>query len=259
MTFLQGPQEAYAGNNAKRHIGFGGGWEVGGLRDRGISPLYYSGHHALARAGYYYISDSTLAGISTNFSWGRIIPAIYPGPDGSEMKSIRGSLDFRLLRYAGNLFGEKIRLHAGGTMASSFGFYEHNNLMNSARKSYSFSTINVTGSLSGDINITGRDFRVSFTAGIPVLSFIVRPAHSYIKPDGFLDHNTGKLRSLFSSIETASMKSYTGAGTEISVEHTLDSGNKVRLAYRWQYSDHRSVNRLETGMHGISVKTLFSL
>ncbi|TVR74184.1 MAG: hypothetical protein EA408_03205 [Marinilabiliales bacterium] len=259
MTFLQAPQETYAGNSAKRHIGFGGGWQAGGLRDRGISPLYYSGHYGLAQAGYYYISDSTLAGISTNFSWGRIIPAIYPGPDGSEIISIRGSLDFQLLRYAGTLTGEKIRLHAGGTMTSNIGFYEHNNLMNSAKKNYSFSTLNVTGSISDAINIMGRDFMVSFTASIPVISFIVRPSQSYIKPEGFLDHNTGNIRSFFSSIEIASLNRFAGAVTETAIERTLSSGNKIQLGYKWQYFSHMNENRLESAMHGISIKTFFSL
>jgi hypothetical protein len=40
-----------AGENRSRHFHIGGGWAYSGLRDHGLSPLYYAGNHALISTG----------------------------------------------------------------------------------------------------------------------------------------------------------------------------------------------------------------
>ncbi len=250
---------ANTGEPATKYIGIGAGWTYGGLRDYGISPLYYSGHHASGEAGYLIYSDSLMVQIEAGYSHGTISPSIYPGPDGSKMKSIKASADLHYLRYAGSIAGDRIRIYAGGMLTSRFGYYEHNNLMNSARKNYIFSALNLGGGLAREINAGSGRSMIIFTVEVPVVSLIMRPSYSYIRPEGFLNHNTGNLESFFSSIEISSVNRFTGAGTSLAIERKLNSGNKLSLRYRWEYFDHKNPNRLKSALHGLSIKTLFSL
>lgn len=244
---------------ATKYIGIGAGWTYGGLRDHGISPLYYSGHHASGEAGYHIYSDSLLAHVEAGYSHGSISPSIYPGPDGSKMKSIKARADFQYLRYTGSVAGGRVKVYAGGMLTSRFGYYEHNNLMNSAKKNYIFSTLNLGAGLSREINIGAGKSMILFTFDLPVISLILRPSFSYIKPEGFLNHNTGNLQSVFSSIELSSLNRFAGAGTSLAIERKLNSGNMIRLGYRWEFFDHKNSNRLKSTLHGLSVKTFFSL
>ncbi len=250
--------EAKTDSPAAKFLGTAAGYTYGGLRDYGISPLYYGGHHITGEAGYYLYKDSILFNIEAGFSHGTVRPSIYPGPDGSKMKSIKAGADINYMRYAGSI-GERAKIFAGGIMVSRFGFYEHNNLMNSAKTNYIYSTINAGGKLTREIDAGSGRYMLLVTVDVPVLAFITRPAYSYIKPEGFLNHNTGNIRSFFSSIEISSINRFTGIGTNVEIERKLSNGNTVRLGYSWEFFDHKNSNRLKSALHGITIKKFFSL
>ena len=249
--------EGYSGEGKHRHLNIGAGWAHMGLRDKGISPLYYSGSHLFFASGFKHRTDSLLNHLEVNFLYGSITPAIYPGLTISQMQSFRAGISFSHMRLAGNLFGNKGKFFLGGIIGSQFTYYEHNQFANSAKNNFSFSTISISSSLSYPLSANERKYNLALQIYMPVIAFIIRPTYSYIQPEGFLDHNTGNLQSLFNSIEVSSLNKFLGLGSELSFKYRLRNNNGLRMGYRWEYSGHNNINQLKTATHGIILQTFF--
>ena len=249
--------EGHSGERKHLHLNIGAGWAHMGLRDKGISPLYYSGSHLFFASGFKHQTDSLLNQLEVNFLYGSITPVIYPGLTISQMQSFRTGISFSHMRFAGNLLGNKGKFFLGGIIGSQFTYYEHNQFANSAKNNFSFSTISISSSLSYPLPANERKYNLTLQLYMPVVAFIIRPAHSYIKPEGFLDHNKGNLLSLLNSIEVASLNKFFGLGSELSFKYRLRNNNALRMGYRWEYSGHNNINQLKTATHGIILQTFF--
>jgi hypothetical protein len=249
--------EGYSGERKHRQFNIGAGWAHMGLRDRGISPLYYSGNHLFLAAGFNHRTEKISNQLEVNFLYGNLSPAIYPGLNLSQMQSFKAGISFSHMRLAGNLIGNKGFFFLGGIIGSQFAYYEHNQFANSAKKNFSFSTINISSSLSYPFSLNERECNLSLQIYMPVIAFIIRPNHSYIRPEGFLDHNAGNLQSLFNSVEIASLNKFFGLGSELSFRYKLRSNNTLRIGYRWEYTGHNNINKLKTATHGIILQTFF--
>ncbi len=249
--------EGYSGEEKHLHLNIGAGWAHMGLRDKGISPLYYSGSHLFFASGFKRHTDSRLNHLEANFMYGGITPDTYQSLTTSQMQSFRTGISFSHMRFTGNLFGHKGKFFLGGNIGSQFTYYEHNQFVNSAKNYFSFSTISISSSLSYPLPANERKYNVALQLYMPVVAFIIRPAHSYIKPEGFLDHNTGNLQSFINSIEVASLNKFFGLGSELSFKYRLRNSNALRMGYRWEYSGHDNINQLKTATHGIILQTFF--
>lgn len=251
--------EIYPTENKTRYISTGGGWAHMGLRDNGISPLYYSGNHPCFYAGFQSRTDTTRNSLKIGLLYGSVTPSIYPQLTSSEMKIIKPVVSYSHMRLAGNFFNGKGKLFLGGVMETQFASYEHNRLTNSARNNYFFSTLNISSSLS--LSLFTKEMReIKLHAGlfIPVVVFAVRPSYAYIKPAGFLDHETGHLQSLIKSVEISSLNKFIGTDSYFSLGYKTKNNNIISIGYSWEFFDHNTANRLESSTHMLTLKTMFN-
>ncbi len=252
--------EGYSEDRKQRHFYVGAGWAHIGLRDKGISPLYYNGNHLFLTAGYNHRTEKTSNQLEANFLYGNITPTIstiYPGQNLLQIQSFKSGISFSHMRFAGNLSGDKGFFFLGGIIGSQFTYYEHNQFANSAKNNFSFSTFNISSSLAYPLSLNARECDLSLQIYMPVIALIIRPTYSYIRPEGFLDHNTGNLQSLLNSIEIVSLNKFFGLGSELSFKYKLRNNSALRFGYRWEYSGHNNINQLKTATHGIILQTFF--
>lgn len=241
-----------------RYLNAGAGWAYMGMRDKGITPLYYSGGHALFESGYYNRKDSVLNRIDISFMTGNMSPVIYPELTLSVMKSLKGNISYSHLRFAGALNRHNGKLFLGGNWKTQYAYYRHNLFTNSSRTSYFLSQINIDGLLSFEFDRNDKMWLLEFGLAMPLVTFIVRPDYAYIFPAGFLDHNSNTLQSAIQSIEIAAPHKFFGLASAVALEYKLRSNHALRIKYTWEYFGHHSSNMLNSATHGIGLQTLFN-
>lgn len=249
--------ESYSKQKTNRYLNIGAGWGHMGLRDQGISPLYYSGNHLFITAGYSKVKDKYVNHLGADLLHGNITPTKYPDPDFSQMNSFRAGVSFSHMRSAGSFASNKVKIFLGGIIDSRFTFYEHNQFINSAKNNFSFSTLSLGKSFIYPFPVNGKQHKIELLIHMPVIALIVRPNHSYISPQGFLDHSTGNFQSVLNSIEVASLNRFFGLGSELSFKYQFRNNNALGIGYRWEYYGHENFNQLKTATHGIVLQTFF--
>jgi hypothetical protein len=241
-----------------RHFNLGGGWALSGMRDEGLSPLYYSGNHIYASSGLRSSTDTRMLFADIGFITGIISPAINPELTDSHMRNVNLQLNVAHLRQAGEWFNDYLSLFLGGSIGSEFAYYRHNQFINNSITVYSVNSLNLDTRVSYRFSVNQRGYLIALRAYMPVVSFLIRPDFAYIMPSGFLDHSTGNLKSLINSLEITSLNRFFSLHSNLSFEYTLSNRNALRVQYKWQFSNHRNQNRLTSATHGIMLQTMFN-
>lgn len=235
----------------------GAGWAHYGIRDKGISPLYFNGSHTIITSSLKLGGDSIFNNVEMNFLFGNITPAIYPEQTSSRMKSLKGGLNYSHMRLVTTFSNGKARLYLGGILDLKFAWYNHNQMTNSSENSYFFNTLNVSTTFSYPLIINERDCKIELRLFVPVAAAVLRPSYSYIKPAGFMDHSAGHTMSVINSFEYLTLNKFFGAGSEISLKFILGN-NPVKVVYRWEYAGHNNINRLDSATHFIALQRVFN-
>jgi hypothetical protein len=240
-----------------RHFNLGGGWAWSGIRDEGLSPLYYSGNHVYVNSGLHSRTDTRLFFADIGFVTGVITPAINPELTDSHMRNINLQLNIAHLRQAGTLLND-FSLFLGGSIGSEFAYYRHSQFVNNYITVYSINTVNLDSRISYRFAVNQRECVIAFRTFLPVVSFLIRPDFAYIMPSGFLDHSSGNLKGLANSLEISSLNRFFSLNSNLSFEYILGNSNALRVHYTWQYSNHKNQNRLTSATHGIVLQTMFN-
>jgi hypothetical protein len=241
------------------HLIFGAGWASLGIRDMGMSPLYYSGSHFYGNAGHLIRRDNYLSALDIRFLYGTIYPGIYPELTSSGMNSLKAGGSYSYLRLTGSFAEGEGKLFTGGTLNSQFGHYKHHRFTNSAINQYFATTLGISGLASYPIELGQKQFLVVFHTHVPLVAATVRQAFAYIKPSGFLDHETGNFQSFFKSIDIHTLNNFFSLETVISIEYRFENDNAWRIGYRWEYFGHYNYNVMKSATHGIFIQTLLNL
>ncbi len=237
----------------------GAGWSGLGIRDNGVSPLYYSGSHLSGYAGYMKSSHAFLSTLNIRVLYGTIHPDIYPDLTDAGMKNLKAGGSYSYMRFAGIFAGGAGKLFFGGTLDSNLGHYKHNKYTNSAINQYFVTSLGLSGQASYSLDRDKNNFLLAFNLHVPFIAAIVRNGYAYIKPDGFLNHGTGNVQSFFRSIDIESLNNFFSLESELSLDYRLKDDNTWRIGYRWGYFGHKNSNVLKSATHGIYIQTLINL
>jgi hypothetical protein len=236
----------------------GAGWANLGIRDMGISPLYYSGSHLYGNAGYLRSSDTFLSEFNISVFYGRVHPDIYPDLTNAGMNSLKAGGSYSYMRFAGNFASGEGKLFIGGTLNSQLGHYKHNKFTNSSINQYFVTSLGLNGQVSYPLDRDQNNYLLVFNVHMPFAAAIVRNGFAYIKPSGFLDHETGNFLSFFKSIDFQSLNNFSSLESVLSLEYRLKNENIWRIGYRWEYFGHDNYNVLKSATHGIFIQTLLN-
>ncbi len=249
----------YAETDKKRYLNLGGGWAYSGLRDMGLSPLYYDGNHGFLSAGMNTERANRYNSFDIVFVAGNISPAINPELTDSEMLNMIVDIDFSHLRPAGSLFGNNnVKLFLGGSIRSELANYRHNLFVNNALTAYSISTLNLNGRITYSFKRNERNYLLAFHTQLPLAAGIIRPSYAYIIPSGFLNHSNGNFQGVISSMEFSTVNRFFRLNSSISLEYSLKNNNAFRIYYKWEYFNHKNENQLTSATHGIGLQTMFN-
>jgi hypothetical protein len=149
-------------------------------------------------------------------------------------------------------------LPSGGSIGTRFSYYRHNLFVNSAITNYSITTLNLHSLLTYRLPPENRVSFIELAFYMPAAAFIIRPDYAYILPSGFIDHDSGTLKSIVNSVEFASFDQFFGLRSDLSYTYHFKSNNALRIGYNWEFSNHREENQLQSASHGIRLQTLIN-
>jgi hypothetical protein len=244
------------GAEGTRHLLLGGGWTHYGIRDMGISPLYYSGSHFSGNTGFQIQGERSRNMIDISFITGTVEPAINPVFTQSRMKNLKGELNFTHLRNGGSVAGTKAKWFMGGSWNTQFAYYKHNQYTNSAINHFLISSLGVSSMVS--YPIVDNRLLMTVRVNVPLVAAIVRPGYAYIKPRGFMNHENSYLESLINSIELSTLNRFSGFSTGFSTEYAFGNNSILLIGYRWEYIGHNDSNTLKLATHGIFFQKIFN-
>ena len=259
---VQGNDSTYidsSGTGKFRYITGGGGWAWHGLRDMGMSPMYYRGSHIYGITGYEARNENLIQFIYAGLLSGAVSPSIYPELTGSRMKSVIADASYSFLRQAGNFGNERGEWFLGGTFSGQFAFYKHNLFSNSAVNQHFLSTAGINSRISYPVGNSRRELTMVFQIHVPLLAAVLRNSYAYIKPDGFLVHENSNIESFYKSLEVFTVNKFSGVRTDLFVEYRLQNSNAWRLGYQWEYFEHRNVNLLKAARHGLYLHLMLNI
>ena len=99
---------------------------------------------------------------------------------------------------------------------------------------------------SGLLPFFNKNFVIQYDLGLPFGTYYLRPG--YVKPF---------LAEKLSSKGSAFWGDYYLLDSRTDLIWLLPNGNQLRLSYNWEYTQLDVLNKLQTGLHQISLSTIF--
>jgi hypothetical protein len=255
LSFVQ----SFGQTDTERFFKFSPGYALQQGRDEGMSPLTYSGSHFNGVIGLSKIKTKTkcLRSLDIEAMAGRMRADLPREVGRSVADAFRMQLDFTQQRQVKTLLEEKIRVFVGGSynMLANGRFhkrYSNNNI------NYEFSAaIGPSASVLYDFEIGKKAFQLSGRIDLPILAFNIRPAFASSIPEGFIAQESSNVGAFFESGRVQTLNRFFRLRNELAVQHTLKNGNRVFLAYRWDYYQIKTHHPVQMAVHQILLGWLF--
>jgi hypothetical protein len=249
--------QSFGQTDTERFFKFSPGYALQQGRDEGMSPLTYSGSHFNGVIGLSKIKNKCLRSLDLEVMAGRMRADLPREVFPSRADAFRVQLDYTQQRQVKTLYEEKIRVFVGGSyhMLASARLHKRytNNDIN-----YEFSAaIGPSASILYDFEIGKKAFQLSGRIDLPILAFNIRPAFASSIPEGFIAQENSTVGAFFESGRVQSLNRFFRLRNELAVQHTLKNGNRVFLAYRWDYYQIKTHHPVQMAVHQILLGWLF--
>jgi hypothetical protein len=166
-------------------------------------------------------------------------------------------LDYSQQRQVKTLHEEKIRVFVGGSYHMLANARLHKRYTNNDIN-YEFSTsIGPSASILYDFEIGKKAFQLSGRMDLPILAFNIRPAFASSIPEGFIARESSNLGAFFESGRVQTLNRFFRLRNDLALQHTLKNGNRVFLAYRWDYYQIKTHHPVQMAVHQILLGWLF--
>lgn len=244
----------------EHYLDVGPGWSFTRVKDLGMSPLTYQGHHVFPTLKYLRnTEDSIVNKLELQFRYGKTQPKIYPDKTDSRVTSMRADIDYTQLRKAGTFFKDNYEWWFGGSWITFFAMRSHNNYSNNAYN-YDFGTaFSLAGKVRRAFQLFGHLSAVNFQILVPVVTGVVRPRFASSRPKGIDPGESFNGKNFRQSMDIVTFNHYQRLNTKLYLRYFLDNGNYLQLTYAWDYYhfDKIEANELWAASHGVYFATGF--
>lgn len=224
---------------------FGLGYARETVKDNSLSPVSYSGSLGSITLGYYYQNQNWISMLDISGMAG------FQHPDVSTDESIKretttglGRASYRLLRRIITYKG--FRLYGGILSHNLLDYRQHNRYTNSSENYAALFSYGPAFLLQRPFTVFNKNFVIQYDLGLPFGTYYLRPG--YVKPF---------LAEKLSSKGSAFWGDYYLLDSRTDLIWLLPNGNQLRLSYNWEYTQLDVLNKLQTGLHQISLSTIF--
>lgn len=241
----------------ERYLSLHPGYTYLSVRDEGMSPLLYSGHHAAVSADFLKISDKKISDLNAGFSYGYIYPSIYTQSTPSYATSRTFSMGYSYLRKAKTV-NEKLSWYAGAGINNFSAYRTHKLYTNNAANYEVFSSLSFENKFIYDISPGANKSRFQYRLALPLLSWYLRPAYVSSNVEGLLEEYESAFSAVMKSGKWAAADKLLRLSSEISYTWYIKEKHAVQLSYGWNFYSLRSINPVKSANHTLQAGFMFN-
>src|SRR5690554_7707177 len=204
-------------------------------RDKGMSPLMYSGYGFAAGLAWHKTSPKHITEFSLNLSTG-IQYNKYKSPIRYHRGNIQVAHFYKPKKEQGNA------IHWGWFISNVFGHRLNEAYVNFNDHYEYFSNIGPAARYSLPFELNGREVFLSGSDYLQLLGLMIRPSYTSSFPNGFLKEQSTLAKGLVQSAQIIHPGNSWNFGFRPSFIYPLKSGNRLSLGYNYEFYRLKSTN-----------------
>ena len=241
-----------------RHFNLGIGATVPKFLDKSFSALRYQGYAASVTAGLVWARPDTTArhlGYA-RFDYGQMSAFSFAFAD---LNSFRFEGNYRYEVQVKPVGKDRLRWYAGGSFNGLWTLWQFQNFSNNAFNNSFYFSLSPQSTLEYPFRLWKRNFQVSFSAFLPLLTFAVRPSYGTTRLPEFLDEERDEpLRQFLGSGRFTSLNHFFRYSNTWALEYTVRNTNRLRLSYTWNFVRYDEPRLVQSASHHIAIATMFN-
>ena len=241
-----------------RHFNLGIGATLPKFFDESFSALRYQGYAASVTTGLVWARPDTAARhvAHVRFDYGQMSAFSIAYAD---LNAFRFEGHYAYERQAAPLWRDRIRWYVGGNVSGLWTLWQFQNYSNNSFNNSFYFSLSPQTTLEYPFRLWKRNFQVSYTAFLPLLTFAIRPAYGTTRLPEFLDDERDEpVRQFVGSGRLVSFNHYFRYSNTIALEYALRNTNRLRISYTWDFVGYDAPRLVQSASHNITIATMFN-
>ncbi|MEX2592442.1 MAG: hypothetical protein WD426_06680 [Anditalea sp.] len=231
-------------------INISGGFEKSVQRDKGMSPLMYSGSGFFTQMAFYKESEKQSLLLALNF-----VRGTQRSKYGNSIGFNRGSI--RIFNFCHKDKKLTNKLHWGLSTNNVFSHRYNPEFVNFNDHFEYFTNLGPAAKYLYPFKIKGRNLIMEGLAHIQLIGFMIRPSYTSSYPEGFLREQPSIFNGLVNSVKVYHPGNAWNFGFRPKLNYPLKSGNRISLGYQYEFYKLNTPNAV-TQSSGIWFISLFT-
>jgi hypothetical protein len=242
------PSRSFAQNS--NFINISGGFEHLAQRDKGMSPLMYSGSGFFTEMSFYRESEKQSLWVALNFGKG-----MQRSKYGNSIGFNRGSIQAFTFFHPNKKIPNK--LHWGLSLNNVISHRYNPEFVNFNNHFEYFTNIGPAANYLYPFKIKGRSMNLEGLAHLQLIGFMIRPSYTSSYPDGFFRDGISIFNGLLNSVKVYHPGNSWNFGFRPKLNYPLKSGNQVSVGYQYEFYQLNTPNAIthSSGIWFVSLST----
>lgn len=241
-----------------RHFNLGVGYTLPKFLDESSPALRYQGHAGSVAAGLHWSRPDTAARHvgDIRFDYGLMSAFAFAFAD---VNFYRFEGNYRYEKQVRSLWNNRLRWFVGGSFNGLWTLWQFQNFSNNAFNNSFYFSLSPHSTLEFPFRLWRRNFQLSYSAFLPLLTFAIRPSYGTTRFPGFLDDERDEpIRQFLGSGRLTTLNNFFRYSNTLALEYALRNTNRLRLSYTWNYVRYNEPRLVQSASHNITLSTMFN-
>lgn len=241
-----------------RHFNLGVGGALPKFLDESFSVLRYQGYAASVVGGLTWAKpDTTARHIGyVRFDYGQMSAFSFAFAD---LNSFRFEGYYAYEWLVKPLWRDRLRWYAGGNIGGLWTLWQFQSYSNNAFNNSFYVSLSPQTTFEYPFQLWKRNFQVSYSAFLPLLTFAIRPSYGTTRFSEFLDDERDEsVRQFIESGRLASLNNFFRYSNTFALEYALRNTNRLRLSYTWNFVRYTEPRLVQAASHNITLAVMFN-
>ena len=241
-----------------RHFNLGIGATLPKFLDESSSALRYQGYAASVATGLVWARPDTTARhiVNARFDYGQMSAFAFRFAD---VNAFRFEGNYAYERLVKPLWKDRLLWYVGGSFNGLWTLWQFQNFSNNAYNNSFYFSLSPQTTIEYPFKLWKRNFQVSYSAFLPLLTFAVRPSYGTTRFPEFLDDERDEpVRQFLESGQLTSLNHFFRYSNTLALEYTLRNTNRLRFSYTWNFVRYNEPRLVKSASHNITLSTMFN-
>ncbi|MDQ3193297.1 MAG: hypothetical protein M3Q58_17070 [Bacteroidota bacterium] len=198
------------------------------VRDKGMSPLLYTGAGYFSSQAYVSVSEKKTNSLKLDLTYGRVKNKKF-----GILHNSRVEITYSHLRKVIN--NERLDLFIGGSLGFLGAYRYQPFFLNSAHNYEIIQSVEITTSANYVVPLYQKNIIFSGSINIPIISAVIRPAYASPLPNGFQTFSYEFTEAYWRSNEMMTLNRFIRINTCFSANYPIFERDLMSLSYSWDF------------------------